>query len=61
VIIFRRRVKMRKIVLLILAIIILFSISYAQTYGGFSEGPTLGWSPRAMGMGGCFYNNRRRY
>jgi len=45
---------MRKIVLLILAIIILFSISYAQTYGGFSEGPALGWSPRAMGMGGAF-------
>lgn len=45
---------MRKLFLLTIVLLGILSISYAQTFGSFTEGPTIGWSPRAMGMGGAF-------
>lgn len=45
---------MRKLLTIILVFVGIISFSKAQTFGSFTEGPTIGWSPRAIGMGGAF-------
>ncbi len=45
---------MQKLFVLTIILLGILSLGYAQTFGSFTEGPTIGWSPRAIGMGGAF-------
>lgn len=45
---------MKKLFTIILIFIGIISFVNAQTFGSFTEGPTIAWSPKAVGMGGAF-------